>query len=165
MHLAEILVHSPSKKDRKRIGRGPGSGQGKTAGKGHKGQMARSGKGSRIRRGFEGGQNPLYRRLPKKGFNHVPNREWCIINVGGLNIFREGSHLTPELLREKGVIKGKKSFVRILGGGELKKKLTVSAHHFSQHAIEKIEKLQGKAELIAIEQVIVNAKKEETKKK
>lgn len=149
MELSEILQKGPKRKNVKRTGRGPGSGTGKTSGKGHKGQKSRSGKGSRIRPGFEGGQMPLYRRLPKRGFNHMPNRRWSIVNVSVLNQFENGANVTPEDLLAKGLIKGTVDSVKILGGGVLEKKLTVKAHHFSRHALKKIEKAKGKIEVLA----------------
>ena len=148
MQLVEILATGPKRKVTKRIGRGPGSGKGKTSGKGHKGQKSRAGKGARIRRGFEGGQMPLYRRLPKRGFNHVPKKNWVVLNVEAMNVFREGTDITPELLQQKGLIKRVGCLIKILGGGQLKKKFTINAHHFSRHAIEKIEKKEGKAQVI-----------------
>ena len=134
-------------KNRKRIGRGPGSGNGKTAGKGHKGQNARSGGG--VRPGFEGGQLPLYRRLSKRGFNNYNFRTvYATINVSDLEKFEDGAVVTPELLKEMGILKKQLSGVKVLGNGELTKKLTVKANKFSKSAIEKIEAKGGKAEVI-----------------
>ena len=128
-----------------RRGRGHGSGNGKTAGKGHKGQKARSGA---PRPGFEGGQMPLYRRIPKRGFKNVFKKEWSIMNVSDLNSYEEGTVITPELLIADGKVKQVTAGVKILGDGELEKKLTVQANKFSKAAIEKIEAAGGKAEVI-----------------
>lgn len=135
-------------KARKRLGRGIGSGTGKTSGKGHKGQNARSGGG--VRPGFEGGQMPLFRRLPKRGFTNVFKKEYALVNVSVLENFENGAEVTPEILINSGLIKKAKAKdgVRILGDGELTKKLTVKAHHFSKAAVEKIEAAGGKAEVI-----------------
>lgn len=135
-------------KSRKRLGRGIGSGTGKTSGKGHKGQNARSGGG--VRPGFEGGQMPLFRRLPKRGFTNVFKKEYALVNVSVLENFEDGAEVTPEILINSGLIKKAKAKdgVRILGEGELTKKLTVKAHHFSKAAAEKIEAAGGKAEVI-----------------
>lgn len=135
-----------ARKSRKRLGRGPASGTGKTAGKGHKGQNARSGGGVRL--GFEGGQTPLARRLPKRGFTNINRKEYAIVNVETLNRFEDGVEVTPELLIEVGLV-GKELFgVKILGRGELEKKLTVKANKFSKSAIAVIEKAGGKVEVI-----------------
>ena len=135
-------------KSRKRLGRGIGSGTGKTSGKGHKGQNARSGGG--VRPGFEGGQMPLFRRLPKRGFTNVFKKEYALVNVSVLENFEDGAEVTPEILINSGLIKKAKAKdgVRILGDGELTKKLSVKAHHFSKAAAEKIEAAGGKAEVI-----------------
>ncbi|GEN34807.1 MULTISPECIES: 50S ribosomal protein L15 [Aneurinibacillus] len=146
MKLHEIKPAEGSRHTRKRVGRGIGSGNGKTAGRGHKGQNARSGGG--VRPGFEGGQNPLYRRLPKRGFTNPNRKEFAIINLDKLNQFEEGTVVTPELLLEAGVIKNARDGVKILGNGELNVKLTVQAQKFSQSAVEKIEALGGKTEVI-----------------
>lgn len=146
MKLHELKPAEGSRKARKRVGRGIGSGHGKTAGRGHKGQNARSGGG--VRPGFEGGQNPLYRRLPKRGFNNPFRKEYTIINVDTLNRFEDGTHVTPELLIEKGIVKNVRHGIKVLGDGELKVKLTVSAHKFSQSAVEKIEAAGGKTEVV-----------------
>ncbi len=129
-----------------RKGRGAGSGNGKTAGRGHKGQWARSGGG--VRPGFEGGQMPLARRLPKRGFNNIFGTTYAPVNVEVLNRFEDGAEVTTELLLESGVISKALDGVKILGGGELTKKLTVKAAAFSASAKEKIEKAGGKAEVI-----------------
>ena len=134
-------------KNRKRIGRGPGSGTGKTAGKGHKGQNARSGGG--VRPGFEGGQLPLYRRLSKRGFNNYNFRTvYATVNVSDLERFDEGKTVTIEMLKEAGLVKKELDGIKVLGHGELTKKLTVKASKFSETAKEKIEKLGGKTEVI-----------------
>ena len=132
---------------RKRVGRGIGSGLGKTSGKGHKGQNARSGGG--VRQGFEGGQLPLFRRLPKRGFsNAMFKTEYAIINLSDLNKFEDGAVVTPELLKEMGLVKKQLDGIKVLGNGKLDKKLVVKAHKFSDVAKEQIEKLGGKAEVI-----------------
>lgn len=135
-------------KSRKRLGRGTGSGLGKTSGKGHKGQNARSGGG--VRPGFEGGQMPLFRRLPKRGFTNIFRKEIGTINLDDLNRFEEGTVVTPELLFENGLIKKSRSKdgIKILGDGELNVKLTVKAQYFSKSAIDKIEFTGGKVEVI-----------------
>lgn len=148
MELAKILSVDDSRKHMKRIGRGPGSGHGKTSTKGHKGQKARSGHGARIRPGFEGGQMPLYRRLPKRGFIHDGKIIWSVINVGQLGIFEEGAIVTPESLEEKGLVKNIKDGIKVLGDGELKLPLTLRIHAISQSARQKVEKAHGKIELI-----------------
>jgi len=146
MRLHELKPAQGSTKNRKRLGRGTATGQGKTAGRGQDGQNSRSG-GSR-RPGFEGGQMPLYRRLPKRGFTNIFKKQWAIINIDVLNKFEEGTLVTPELLLETGVIKKIVDGVKILGDGQLEKKIDVRAHKFSQTAIEKIEAAGGKAEVI-----------------
>jgi large subunit ribosomal protein L15 len=132
---------------RKRVGRGIGSGLGKTSGKGHKGQNARSGGG--VRQGFEGGQLPLFRRLPKRGFtNAMFKTEYAVINLSDLNKFEDGATVSPELLKEMGLVKKQLDGIKVLGNGKLEKKLVVKAHKFSNVAKEQIEKLGGKAEVI-----------------
>ena len=138
---AEGAKHS----DNFRRGRGHGSGNGKTAGKGHKGQKARSGA---PRTGFEGGQMPLYRRIPKRGFKNRNTKDIVAINVSALEVFENGADVTIDALKEVGIIKNERDGVKILGNGELTKKLNVSANAFSESAKEKIEKLGGKAEVI-----------------
>ncbi|MDO5040926.1 MAG: 50S ribosomal protein L15 [Peptoniphilus sp.] len=133
-------------KAKKRLGRGIGSGLGKTSGKGHKGQNARSGGG--VRPGFEGGQMPLFRRLPKRGFTNIFAKEYSILNVEDLNVFEDGAEVTPEVLQEMGLVKKNNDGLRILGNGELTSKITVKAHHFSKSAVEKIESAGGKIEVI-----------------
>ncbi|MCK0473343.1 50S ribosomal protein L15 [Halalkalibacter sp. APA_J-10(15)] len=146
MKLHELKPAEGSRKVRNRVGRGIGSGNGKTAGKGHKGQNARSGGG--VRPGFEGGQNPIYRRLPKRGFTNPTRKEWTIVNVETLNRFDAGTDVTPELLIETGVVKNVKHGIKILGNGNLEKSLTVKAHKFSSSALEAIEAAGGKTEVI-----------------
>ena len=134
-------------KNRKRIGRGPGSGTGKTAGKGHKGQNARSGGG--VRPGFEGGQLPLYRRLSKRGFNNYNFRTvYATVNVSDLERFDEGTEVTVELLKSVGLVNKELDGVKVLGNGELTKKLTVKANKFSNTAKQKIENVGGTTEVI-----------------
>ena len=147
MKLHELKYNEGSKKDIKRLGRGSSSGTGKTSGKGHKGQNARSGGG--VRPGFEGGQLPLYRRLPKRGFsNAMFKKTYVVINVSDLNRFEDGTVVTPELLKEMGIIKKELSGIKILGNGSIEKKLTVRANLFSDVAKEKIETAGGKIEVI-----------------
>lgn len=147
MKLNELKYNEGSKKDIKRLGRGSSSGTGKTSGRGENGQKSRSGGGVRV--GFEGGQLPLYRRLPKRGFsNAMFKKTYAVINVSDLNKFEEGTEVTPELLFEMRIIKKQLSGIKVLGNGELTKKLTVRAHKFSSIAKEKIEAAGGKAEVI-----------------
>ncbi len=146
MQLHELTSAEGARKARKRVGRGIGSGTGKTAGRGHKGQKARSGGG--VRPGFEGGQNPIYRRLPKRGFTNINRKEFAIVSLDELNKFAAGTEVTPELLIETGVVKNSKSGIKILGNGELTVNLTVKANKFSQSAVEKIEAAGGKTEVI-----------------
>ena len=147
MKLHELRPSEGAFKTSKRLGRGTGSGLGKTSGKGHKGQNARSGGG--VRPGFEGGQLPLFRRLPKRGFSNAMFKvEYATINVSDLEKFEDGAVVTPELLKEMGILKKQLAGVKVLGNGELTKKLTVKAHKFSGSAIEKIEAIGGKAEVI-----------------
>jgi large subunit ribosomal protein L15 len=146
MKLHELSPAEGSRKSPKRVGRGTGSGLGRNAGKGEKGQKARSGGG--VRPGFEGGQMPLYRRLPKRGFTNIFAKEYSILNIDRLNIFEDGTEVTPELLLEMKIVKKAKNGVKILGNGELQKKLTVKAAKFSKVAAEKIEAAGGKVEVI-----------------
>jgi len=146
MKLHELKPAAGSRKSPKRVGRGTGSGLGRNAGKGEKGQKARSGGG--VRPGFEGGQMPLYRRLPKRGFTNIFAKEYAEINIERLNIFEDGTQITPELLLEKGIVKKAKDGVKVLGNGELQKKLTVKAAKFTKAAAEKIEAAGGKVEVI-----------------
>jgi large subunit ribosomal protein L15 len=146
MKLHELKPAEGTKKSKKRIGRGTASGQGKSAGKGEKGQNARSGGGVRI--GFEGGQMPLYRRLPKIGFTNIFRKEYAIVNLQDLEIFESGTVVNPDALKEVGLVKAMKDGVKILGNGELSKNLTVQAHKFSKSAAEKIAAAGGKVEVI-----------------
>ncbi|MEQ6360050.1 50S ribosomal protein L15 [Thermoanaerobacter thermohydrosulfuricus] len=147
MRLHDLKPAEGARRERKRVGRGIGSGHGKTSGRGQKGQKARSGGG--VRPGFEGGQMPLIRRLPKRGFTNIFKKEYAIVNVGTLEErFEDGAVITPEVLIESGIIKDVKDGVKILGDGDLSKKFTVKAHKFSQSAIEKIQAVGGKAEVI-----------------
>ena len=147
MKLNEIKVPAGARFERKRLGRGIGSGTGKTSGKGHKGQNARSGGG--VSAWFEGGQLPLYRRLPKRGFsNALFKTEYAVINLSDLNRFENGSVVTPELLKEMGLVKKQLSGIKVLAKGSLDKKLTVKANKFSEKAKEAIEKIGGKTEVI-----------------
>jgi large subunit ribosomal protein L15 len=146
MKLHELKPAEGSRKERKRLGRGIGSGQGKTAGKGHKGQNARSGGGVRL--GFEGGQTPLFRRLPKRGFTNISRKEYAVVNLTVLNRFEEGTEVTPELLIETGVVKNEKAGIKVLANGTIEKKLTVKAHKFSSAAKEAIEAAGGTTEVI-----------------
>jgi len=145
MKLHELQPAAGSTTAPKRLGRGVGSGLGKTSGKGHKGAKARSGGGKRP--GFEGGQMPLYRRVPKRGFTNIYRIEYATVNVGLLEIFENGTTVTAETLKEAGLISKVMDGVKILGDGELTKKLTVEAAKFSESAKEKIEALGGKAEV------------------
>ena len=147
MQLHDLKPAEGSIRDVKRIGRGHGSGNGKTAGKGHKGQKARSGGGVRI--GFEGGQMPLARRIPKRGFNNIFRTEMAIVNVAALDkAFEAGETVTVDALVKKGLVKKVLDGVKVLGNGELTKALTVQANAFSETAKQKIEALGGKAEVI-----------------
>jgi large subunit ribosomal protein L15 len=147
MKLHELSPNEGSTFTRKRVGRGAGSGLGKTSGRGHKGQNARSGGG--VRPGFEGGQNPLYRRVPKRGFNNDRFATvFAIVNLDQLNRFAAGTEVTPELLLEEGILKNPKDGIKILGNGDLNVQLTVKAHKFSQSATEKIQAAGGKTEVI-----------------
>lgn len=146
MNLSNLKPAKGSKQSNNfRKGRGHGSGNGKTAGKGHKGQKARSGA---PRPGFEGGQRPLYRRIPKRGFTNRNSKDIVAINVDRLEKFNDGDVVTIEALREKGIISNPKDGVKVLGNGELTKKLTIQVNAFSKSAIQKIEALGGKAEVI-----------------
>lgn len=146
MKLHELKPAEGSRKERNRVGRGMSSGNGKTAGRGHKGQKARSGGGVRL--GFEGGQLPLFRRLPKRGFTNINRKEFAIVNLDVLNRFEDGTEVTPELLIETGVVSNAKSGIKILSNGSIEKKLTVKANKFSEAAKEAIEAAGGKAEVI-----------------
>ena len=146
MKLEELKPAKGSTKKGKRVGRGPGSGSGKTASKGHKGQKARSGgvKGP----GFEGGQMPLQRRIPKRGFTNVFRKEYAVVNLSDLARLDVSETITPDSLVRSGLIKNMKSGVKVLGNGELKTKVTIRAHKFSKSAVEKIQAAGGKAEVI-----------------
>ncbi len=146
MKLEELKSPPGANKRIKRVGRGTGSGHGKTSTRGHKGQKARSGGG--VRPGFEGGQMPLQRRLPKRGFTNIFKKEYAIVNVKDLNVFLDGTEVTPELLFEAGLVKKYKDGIKILGDGDLEKKLVVKAHKISQQAEEKITAKGGKVEVI-----------------
>ncbi|NLW55342.1 MAG: 50S ribosomal protein L15 [Firmicutes bacterium] len=146
MRLEELRPAAGSRATRRRVGRGIGSGLGKTSGKGHKGQKARSGGGKGP--AFEGGQTPLQRRLPKRGFKNFNRKIWAEVNLERLNSFADGTEVTPELLITNGIIKKLEDGVKVLGRGELDKKLVVKAHAFSASATAKIEAAGGKAEVI-----------------
>ncbi|WP_010290391.1 50S ribosomal protein L15 [Kurthia massiliensis] len=146
MKLHELQPAAGSRKVRNRVGRGIATGNGKTAGRGHKGQKARSGGG--VRPGFEGGQNPLFRRLPKRGFTNINRKEFAIVNLDALNRFEEGTEVTPALLLETGIVSNEKSGIKVLGNGSVTKKLSVKAHKFSASAKEAIEAAGGNIEVI-----------------
>jgi len=145
MNLADLAPAPGSRKKRKRVGRGPGSGHGKTSCRGHKGQNSRSGGG--VKPGFEGGQMPLQRRLPKRGFTNIFQKTFSIVNVSSLEKLEE-TEITPEVLIKEGLVRKIQDGVKILGNGELTKAVTVKAHAFSASAKEKIEKAKGTAEVI-----------------
>lgn len=146
MKLHELKPAEGSRKVRNRVGRGTSSGNGKTAGRGQKGQKARS--GGKVRLGFEGGQTPLFRRMPKRGFKNINCKEYAIVNLETLNKFEDGAEVTPALLVESGIIKDEKDGIKVLGNGTLNKQLTVKASKFSASAKEAIESKGGKAEVI-----------------
>ena len=147
MKLHELEKNLGATHKKKILGRGRGSGLGKTSGKGHKGQNARSGGG--VRAVFEGGQTPLYRRLPKRGFNNARfETVYAVINVSDLNRFENGTVVSPALLKEVGLVKNQLDGIKVLGNGELTKKLTIQAHKFSKTAVEKIEKSGSKIEVM-----------------
>ncbi len=146
MELHDLKPAPGSRKKRKRKGIGIGSGKGKTAGRGHGGQNSRSGGG--VRPGFEGGQMPLHQRLPKRGFTNKFRKDYAVVNVVQLNQFKTGTTVTPELLKETGIVSNIKDGVRVLGKGDLKVKLTVRAHGFTKGAVEKITAAGGSAEVI-----------------
>ncbi|EHS7172228.1 50S ribosomal protein L15 [Staphylococcus pseudintermedius] len=146
MKLHELKPSEGSRKLRNRVGRGAGTGNGKTSGRGQKGQKARSGGG--VRPGFEGGQLPLFRRIPKRGFTNINRKEYAIVNLDQLNQFEDGTEVTPELLIETGVVKNEKAGIKVLGNGSLEKKLTVKAHKFSASANAAIEAKGGAQEVI-----------------
>jgi large subunit ribosomal protein L15 len=147
MSLSNLRPPKGAKHPRKRVGRGPGSGHGKTASRGSKGAKSRS--GFRFKRGFEGGQTPLHRRVPKRGFHNPFRVEYAVVNLDTLGeIFEAGTAVTPELLRERGVVRDRNAAIKILGRGEIAKALTVHAHKFSGSAAEKIAAAGGKAEVV-----------------
>jgi len=144
--IHELKAPKGARSKRKRVGRGPGSGHGQTSGRGDKGQKARA--GGHVQPWFEGGQLPLHRRVPKRGFTNIFRQEYAIINLRDLSRFEAGTSLSPDLLWEQGMIKHRKDLVKILGEGEISQPLTVSAHKFSRSALQKIEAAGGKAEVI-----------------
>lgn len=144
MKLHELKPVEGSRQVRNRVGRGTSSGNGKTAGRGQKGQKARG----KVRLGFEGGQMPLFRRMPKRGFKNINRKEYAIVNLETLNKFEDGAEVTPALLVESGIIKDEKDGIKVLGNGTLNKQLTVKASKFSASAKEAIESKGGKAEVI-----------------
>ncbi|WP_066502400.1 50S ribosomal protein L15 [Abyssisolibacter fermentans] len=146
MKLHQLKPNPGTTKNRKRLGRGTATGQGKTAGRGQDGQKSRSGGG--VRPGFEGGQMPLARRLPKRGFKNIFAKKYVIVNISDLNRFEDNTEVTPELLLETGILKKLEDGVKVLGNGELNKKLTIKAQKFSKSALEKIEATGGKVEVI-----------------
>ena len=146
MKLHELHPAEGSRHVRNRVGRGSSSGNGKTSGRGQKGQKSRSGGGVRL--GFEGGQTPLFMRLPKRGFTNINRKDYAIVNLDVLNRFEDGAEVTPTTLIEAGIVKDAKSGIKILGNGELTKKLTVQAVKFSKSAQEAIEKAGGKVEVL-----------------
>ncbi|HLE17963.1 MAG TPA: 50S ribosomal protein L15 [Syntrophales bacterium] len=146
MRLNELRPAKGARKKEKRIGRGPGSGHGKTSTKGHKGQLARAGGGKAP--GFEGGQMPLIRRIPKRGFHNIFRIEYTVVNLKMLTRFEGQENITPQRLREAGLVKSRNARIKILGEGELTRPLVIQAHRFSQSAIVKIQKAGGKAEVL-----------------
>ncbi|KAF1304397.1 50S ribosomal protein L15 [Enterococcus saccharolyticus] len=146
MKLHELKSAEGSRHVRNRVGRGTSSGNGKTAGRGQKGQKARSGGGVRL--GFEGGQTPLFRRLPKRGFTNINRKEYAVVNLDALNRFEDGTEVTPVTLVEAGIVKNEKSGIKVLGNGELTKKLNVKAAKFSKAAEEAIVAAGGTIEVI-----------------
>ncbi len=146
-HIGTLRPPQGARKRSKRIGQGMGSGHGKTATRGSKGQRSRS--GSRMRPGFEGGQMPLHRRLPKRGFTNIFKKRFALVNLRDLKDFTSGETVTPELLLERGYIKELRDGLKVLGDGELKAPLKITAHHFSKSALEKIKKAGGAVEVIS----------------
>ena len=146
MKLHELKPAEGSRQVRNRVGRGTSSGNGKTAGRGQKGQKARSGGGVRL--GFEGGQTPLFRRLPKRGFTNINRKDYAVVNLDTLNRFEDGTEVTPVVLKEAGIVKNEKAGIKVLADGELTKKLTVKAAKFSNSAQEAIEAAGGSIEVI-----------------
>jgi large subunit ribosomal protein L15 len=146
LNLSELKPNNGAKHYKKIVGRGTSSGTGKTSGKGHKGQNARSGGG--VRPGFEGGQTPLFKRLPKRGFTNVNRKEYAIVNVEDLNVFKEGTVVTVEKLQKEGLVKKVYDGLKVLGNGKLEVSLTVKANKFSKSALQAINDAGGKAEVI-----------------
>jgi len=146
MRLHELRPPEGARKVAKRKGRGMASGLGKTSGRGQKGQKSRSGSGVRL--GFEGGQMPYFQRLPKRGFTNIHKQKWNVVNISDLNKFEEGTQVTPDLLLEAGILKNLRDPLKVLGDGELDRKLEIKAHRFSKQALAKIEAAGGKAEVI-----------------
>ena len=148
MNLSNLKPAKGAKQNRKRVGRGPGSGNGKTAGRGHKGAQSRS--GYHFKRGFEGGQMPLHRRVPKRGFTNIFRTEYDVVNLDQLEaLFDKGATVTVDALRERGIVSSRTALVKVLGRGEVTKALTVQAHKFSGKAAEKLAAAGGKAEAIS----------------
>ena len=146
MKIEDLRPARGAKKRRKIVGRGPGSGHGKTSTRGHKGQMSRTGKGTTP--GFEGGQMPLIRKLPKRGFNKRPKKGYCVINLDALAALKKETSITPELLKEKEMIKGSVNFLKVLGNGKIDIPIDIKAHAFSKSALTKIKEVGGKYEVI-----------------
>jgi large subunit ribosomal protein L15 len=156
MDLSKLKPAHGSKQNKKRVGRGPGSGNGKTAGRGHKGAQSRS--GYSFKRGFEGGQMPLHRRLPKRGFNNIFRIEYAVVNLDQLEAeFDQGATVTPETLREVGLVRGKRLQIKVLGRGEVTKALIVHAHKFSGKAAEKLAAAGGSTEALSSQRANVPA--------
>jgi large subunit ribosomal protein L15 len=148
MSLNNLRPPRGAKHPKKRVGRGPGSGHGKTAARGHKGAQSRS--GFRYKRGFEGGQMPLHRRVPKRGFTNPFRVEYAVVNLDMLaEVFDAGSAVTPDLLRQRGLVRDRKALIKVLGRGDLEKQLSVQAHKFSESAAKKIAAAGGVAEVIS----------------
>ena len=146
MKLHELKPVEGARNKRNRVGRGMSSGNGKTSGRGHDGQKSRS--GGKVGLTFEGGQLPLFRSIPKRGFTNINRKDYAVVNVSALNRFDNGTEVTPELLIESGIVKNHKSGIKILGNGNLEKKLTIKAHKFSSSAVEAIEQQGGTHEVI-----------------
>lgn len=146
MKLHELKPVEGARNKRNRVGRGMSSGNGKTSGRGHDGQKSRS--GGKVGLTFEGGQLPLFRSIPKRGFTNINRKDYAVVNVAALNRFENGTEVTPELLIESGIVKNEKSGIKILGNGNLEKKLTIKAHKFSSSAAEAIEQQGGTHEVI-----------------
>lgn len=146
MNLNELKPNKGARQVAKRIGRGQGSGNGKTAGKGQKGQLSRSGGGKGP--GFEGGQTPIYKRIPKRGFTNINRKEYAVVNLSDLNVFEEGTTVTPEMMVVAGLVKKVLAGIKILGNGNIDKKLTVTCHAISSSAKAAIEKAGGKVEVL-----------------